>query len=103
MQERYEALSLSPELIISKLYKEATREGGGSNHAARVSALTILGKQLGMFQEKKESIVPTINIINYSSAAGLPPADVVSVALSEPVYEDEAISTGQIPYEITPL
>lgn len=67
LQEQLEAFSLSPDKIIYRLYKEATREGGGSNHAARVTALTVLGKQLGMFQEKKESTTPIINIINYSS------------------------------------
>jgi hypothetical protein len=65
LQEAMEAFELTPEKIISKLYKEATREGLGSNHAARVTALSLLGKQFGLFQEKKESNVPTINIVTY--------------------------------------
>lgn len=65
LQESLEAISLTPDKIVAKLYKEATREGSGSNHAARVTALTVLGKQLGMFQEKKEDITPIINIISY--------------------------------------
>lgn len=69
LQEALEAFNISPEAIIAKLYKEATREGNGSNHAARVTALTVLGKQLGMFQEKKESMVPIINIISYTSSS----------------------------------
>ena len=67
LQEKMEAISITPEVIIEKLFKEATREGYGSNHAARVTALSFLGKQFGLFQEKKESTVPIINIISYSN------------------------------------
>lgn len=67
LQEKAEALLITPELILEKLLKEATREGAGSNHAARIQALTQLGKYLGIFEEKKESMTPTFNIINYSS------------------------------------
>ena len=67
LQEKAEALSISPELIIEKLYKEATREGAGSNHAARIQALTQLGKYFGLFEEKKQEQSHTFNIINYSS------------------------------------
>ena len=66
LQEKAEALSLNPEVILTQLYKEATREGQGSNHAARIQALQILGKHLGLFSEKKEETSHTINIINYS-------------------------------------
>lgn len=105
LQESMEAFSLSPEAIVAKLYKEATREGGGSNHAARVSALTILGKQFGMFQDKKEAIVPTINIINYAS---LPIASDTTKALAKEVTSLEesvelptySLSTSPIEYEI---
>jgi hypothetical protein len=67
LQERAEALSLTPDIILSQLYKEATREGNGSNHAARIQALQILGKHLGMFVEKKEDASHVIQIINYGS------------------------------------
>jgi hypothetical protein len=67
LQERAESLMLTPDLIMEKLYKEATREGSGSNHSARIQALTQIGKHLGMFQEKKEDTSPIFNIINYSS------------------------------------
>jgi hypothetical protein len=67
MQEAMESLSLTPEVIISKLYKEATREGGGSNHAARVTALSLLGKEFGLFKERKEDTAPIINIVHYSN------------------------------------
>jgi hypothetical protein len=65
LQEKAEALSISPEIILEKLFKEATREGPGSNHAARIQALTQLGKHLGLFKEKEESQAPVFNIINY--------------------------------------
>jgi hypothetical protein len=68
LQEKAEALSLSPSLILEKLYKEAVREGPGSNHAARIQALTQLGKHLGLFEEKKQETSHTFNIINYSSS-----------------------------------
>lgn len=67
LQEKAEALSISPELIIEKLYKEAIREGAGSNHAARIQALTQLGKYFGLFEDKKQEQSHTFNIINYSS------------------------------------
>lgn len=67
LQDRADSMGLSPELILEKLYKEATREGAGSNHAARIQALTQLGKHFGLFQDKKESTGHTFNIINYGT------------------------------------
>ena len=67
LQDKAEALTISPEIILEKLFKEATREGPGSNHAARIQALTQLGKHLGLFEEKKQEQSHTFNIINYSS------------------------------------
>ena len=68
LQEQAESLALTPSKIIERLYKEATREGAGSNHAARIQALTLLGKHLGLFQERKEESVGNVfNIISYSS------------------------------------
>lgn len=67
LQEKAEALTLSKDVVLERLYKEALREGAGSNHAARIQALTLLGKHLGLFEEKKEDNSFTFNIINYSS------------------------------------
>jgi len=67
LQEKADAFAITSDLIIEKLYKEATREGAGSNHAARIQALTQLGKHLGLFQEKKETNAHTFQIVNYSS------------------------------------
>lgn len=67
MQEKAEALNLTPELILEKLFKEATREGKGSAHNARVSALQVIGDYLGMFkkEEPKEQIV--FHVVDYKA------------------------------------
>ncbi len=67
LQEKAEALEIDAPLILEKLYKEATREDRTASHSARINALTILGKHLGLFQEKKEVEKHTFNIIHYSS------------------------------------
>jgi hypothetical protein len=85
LQEKADALCLSPELIIEKLYKEATREGNGSNHAARIQALTQLGKHFGMFQEKKENNAHTFNIINYGTIESVESIDPPSLEENEPL------------------
>ena len=68
LQEKLEAIQITPEIIIEKLFKEATREGAGSNHAARIQALTQLGKHVGLFAEKKEGNTHTFNIITYDDS-----------------------------------
>lgn len=68
LQTRAESISINPEKIMERLWIEATLEGKGSNQNARVAALQILGKQLGMFQEKKEDIKPIFTIVNYGNA-----------------------------------
>ena len=87
LQERAESLSITPEAIIEKLWKEGLREGAGSNHAARIQALTQLGKHLGLFVEKKESTAHTFNIITYSDS----PVKVEEVK-EEVVKEDNNIT-----------
>lgn len=67
LQDKADAIGITSDLIIEKLYKEATREGAGSNHAARIQALTQLGKHLGLFQDKRETNAHTFQIINYSA------------------------------------
>ena len=67
IQERAEAALINTDTIIERLWKEAIREGSGSNHTARIQALTLLGKHLGLFEEKKQDQAHTFNIINYSS------------------------------------
>ena len=67
LQDRADSIGLSPDTILEKLYKEATLYGAGSNHAARIQALTQLGKHFGLFQDKKETAGHTFNIINYGT------------------------------------
>lgn len=68
LQQQAEAFQLTPEKIIERLYVEAVREGPGSNHAARIAALTQLGKHYGLFQDKqKDEKGFTFNIVNFSS------------------------------------
>jgi hypothetical protein len=66
IQNKMESLSLDPNRIIEKLYYEASREGNGSNHSARIQALNLLGKHLGMFSEEKKGDIYQINIVNYT-------------------------------------
>ena len=85
MLSRTEALNLSPEVILAKLYEEATFRGQGSQHGSRITALTTLGKHLGLFHdkaEKKEEV--TYNIINYNS----------SEPATEPTKTIESIESG---------
>ena len=67
LQTRMESLDLSESSIIEKMYHEATYMGYGTNHNARILALTTLGKHLGLFNEnqKEEKQGVTYNIINY--------------------------------------
>lgn len=87
MQEKMEALEINPETIIAKLYKEATREDKTASHNARITALNLLGKHLGMFVEKKEVEKHVFNIVNYSDK----PVEIVAVETEETEeIEDES-------------
>ena len=72
LENRASALSLTPETILERLLHEATSYGQGSNANARIAALQLLGKHLGMFQEKQLDRAPVFNIVNYSSPSNLP-------------------------------
>ena len=65
---RSERVQVTQDYVISRLVIEAEREGDGSSHSARVSALEKLGKHLGMFTDRviHEGAVP-IEIIDFSS------------------------------------
>lgn len=52
--ERAERLELTQDDVVRGLHKEATLEGEGSSHSARVAAWAHLGKHLGMFKEQQE-------------------------------------------------
>ncbi len=42
--------------VLRGLRREATLEGEGSSHAARVSAWGLIGKHLGMFVERRQQL-----------------------------------------------
>jgi len=65
---RMEALDLSENKVLDLLLQEATRLGSGSSPTARVQALTLLGKHVGLFEEKKDDTEGvTFNIVNYNT------------------------------------
>ncbi|MCA1298029.1 terminase small subunit [Stappia indica] len=53
-----EKAEVSVAQVLQGLMVEATREGEGSSHGARVSAWSQIGKHLGMFVERVEHDVP---------------------------------------------
>lgn len=91
LQEKTEALQIDPQKIIERLYHEALREGAGSNHSARIQALQLLGKQLGMFEEKDKGDVYHINVVNYSpeDTSLSPPEEIVQEYIEEFKIEDK--------------
>lgn len=95
LQEKTEALEINADTILEKLYKEATREDRTASHSARINALSILGKHLGLFQEKKEVEKHTFNIIHYSS-----PSDKIEITETIGTEEDRPIDLDGI-IEIT--
>lgn len=90
LQEKSEALTLNKDMVLERLYKEALREGAGSNHAARIQALTLLGKHLGLFEEKREDNSFTFNVINYSSEP------VALEKKEESLIEEPSLSTQEL-------
>lgn len=62
------AFWINENIIIKKLWEEATNKDIGSSQAARINALVWIGKHIGMWQEKKveeKDTRPVINITNY--------------------------------------
>ena len=61
--------------ILKLLHKEATREGRGSSHAARIQAIVYLGKHIGMFREREKEAAQdnstNIQIVNYSNGESI--------------------------------
>ena len=49
--------------MIEGLRCEAADRGEGSSHAARVSALGLLGRHLGMFRDRVEHVLSTRLVI----------------------------------------
>lgn len=70
LEERKASFWLTEDVILQKLWEEANRTDKGSSHAARIQALVLLGKHIGMWQDKvkayEESSNVTYNIIQYN-------------------------------------
>ena len=90
------AIALESDTIMDLLLQEATRLGNGSSPTARVQALQLLGKQLGLFEEKKdEKEAITFNLVSYGSA------EVLKVEkVEEKVIESEPLETPGISIEV---
>jgi hypothetical protein len=88
-----ESLSLNGDKVLKLLLEEATRLGKGSSPTARVQALQLLGKHLGLFEEKEEDKSINFNIINYNTPPISSPQEVV-----EPEKHEENILT-ELPSE----
>lgn len=48
LDERAERTKISADQVLARLWEEANRKGPGSTHAARIRALELVGRNLGM-------------------------------------------------------
>ena len=55
-QARSDRMQITQDAVLRGLRREATLEGEGSSHAARVSAWGLIGKHLGMFVERRQQL-----------------------------------------------
>ena len=55
-QARSHRMQITQDDVLRGLRREATLEGEGSSHAARVSAWGLIGKHLGMFVERRQPL-----------------------------------------------
>lgn len=68
MADKDTAYWINDNIIVKKLWEEATDYSERSTQAARINALVWIGKHIGMWQEKKEEekdTRPVIQITNY--------------------------------------
>jgi len=56
MQERSERTQISADYVSQRLKEEAEYEGEGSCPMARVKALELLGKHVGMFWDRQQTV-----------------------------------------------
>jgi len=79
MQERSERTQISADYVIERLKEEAEYEGEGSCPMARVKALELLGKHLGMFWDRQQTVehaeVVYVEVPPSQPAAMLPGAE----------------------------
>jgi len=93
LQEKAEAEGLTTNKILQQLWKEAIREDRSSNHSARITALTTLGKHLGLFKEEKQKESHTFNIVSYGSPS--------SVKVEKVEEVEEEVQPTSLDFEIT--
>ena len=63
-----ERVMVDQDMVIAGLLKEATREGDGASHSARVNAWMQLGKHLQMFTDKHDRALVEIQLATGESA-----------------------------------
>ena len=56
LEERKKRLKLSEEYVIDRLIREVEKEHGDTHASARVRALELLGRHLGMFWDRQEVV-----------------------------------------------
>jgi hypothetical protein len=86
-----ERMKVSVDEVVGGLRKEATFDGEGSSHAARVSAWKALGAHLGMFVQRHEVTnknVPLVAVLEVRLGAV---AVHTTIALPEPEPEPAAL------------
>ena len=73
--ERAERLEVTQDDVVRGLHKEATLDGEGSSHSARVAAWAHLGKHLGMFTDKIENTHAFKGVLGIKVNLNKPDAD----------------------------
>ena len=55
-----QSAGVSAEYVLGRLKDEAEEKGDGASHGARVNALNLLGKHLGIFERDNNQKAPTV-------------------------------------------
>ena len=77
MEKRSKATGITVEWVLERTRREAEFEGEGASHSARVAALTLAAKHLGMLVERVKadvSVTERPQIVEYPVRAEQPPA-----------------------------
>ena len=70
--KRAKRIEITQDYVLERLKIEAERDEEGASHAARVSALQLLGKHQGMFIDKQQvDLAATINVFDAETRAQL--------------------------------
>ena len=79
-RHRAERTRIAADTVVQRLWDEATREGKGSSHGARVQALTTLAKHFGLLEPKQPLAVDVTSGGKSLSRDGLTVEDVAAAA-----------------------